>query len=72
MACRRRFRTTDWYQVELLVLSSAGGNPQQLVDALDTIMMHSTMSASMKNTIVTTVTNVSSANPALRTQTRFT
>ena len=45
------------------------GNPQQLVDALDTIMMHNTMSASMKNTIVTTVTNVSSANPALRTQT---
>ena len=48
---------------------SQAGNPGALVDALDKLMMHGTMSASMKNTITTTVTNVSAANPALRTQT---
>lgn len=45
------------------------GNPQQLVDTLDAAMMHGTMSSSMKASIVQTVTNISSSNPALRTQT---
>ena len=56
-----RIRKGDW--------AIAVGNPAQLVDALDSLMMHNTMSASMKSTIVTTVTNVSAGNPALRTQT---
>ena len=45
------------------------GNPQQLLDALDAAMMHGTTSPSMKASIVQTVTNVASSNPALRTQT---
>jgi uncharacterized protein (DUF1800 family) len=45
------------------------GNPQQLVDALDTLMMHNAMTVPVKNTIVQTVTNIPSNNPALRTQT---
>ncbi|HMF55816.1 MAG TPA: DUF1800 domain-containing protein [Pyrinomonadaceae bacterium] len=45
------------------------GNPAQLVDALNQLLMHGTMSQAMRDSIVTNVTNVSSANPALRTQT---
>ncbi len=56
-------------RLDFSAYQTMAGNPQQLVDALDTIMMHNTMSVSMKSTIVQTVTNVSSSNPALRTQT---
>jgi uncharacterized protein (DUF1800 family) len=48
------------------------GNPSQLVDALNASMMHGTMSAAMKTSMVQAVTNVSGSNPtlqALRTQT---
>jgi len=45
------------------------GNPAQMIDALDALLMHNTMSPSMKNTIVTTVANIPSNSPALRTQT---
>ena len=40
------------------------GNPQQLVDALDALLMHGTMSASMKSNIVQTVTNVQNGGRA--------
>ena len=56
-------------QLNYSTYQAMSGNPTQMVDALDRLMMHNTMSASMKNTIVTTVTNIPSASPALRTQT---
>ena len=45
------------------------GSPQQLVDALDALLMHSSTSQSVKAAIVQNVSNVSSSNPALRAQT---
>ena len=45
------------------------GNPQQLVDALDALLMHGTMSLTMKNNIVQTVTNVTNGDAAIRTRT---
>jgi hypothetical protein len=45
------------------------GNPQQLVDALDALLLHNTMSDSMKTSIVQTVTNVTNGDAAIRTRT---
>jgi hypothetical protein len=56
-------------RLDIAAYQIMAGTPQTLVDALDAIMMHNTMSVSMKNTIVQTVTNVASSNQALRTQT---
>ena len=56
-------------QFDISAYTGLAATPSQLVDALDTKLMHNTMSQSMKNSIVTTVTNVSAANPALRAQT---
>jgi uncharacterized protein (DUF1800 family) len=56
-------------QLNFSGLQTLAGNPQQLVDAMDALLMHGSMQATMKNTIVQTVTNVSSANSMLRTQT---
>jgi hypothetical protein len=56
-------------QLNYSAYQALAGNPSQLVDALNASMMHGTMSQAMKNTIVQTVTNVSSSNAALRTQT---
>jgi len=56
-------------QLNFSGLQALAANPQQLVDAMDALLMHGSMQATMKNTIVQTVTNVSSANTTLRIQT---
>jgi uncharacterized protein (DUF1800 family) len=56
-------------QLNFSGLQTLAANPQQLVDAMDALLMHGSMQATMKNTIVQTVTNVSSANTTLRIQT---
>lgn len=49
---------------------TGGGTPQNLVDALDTDMMHNTMSSSMKSNIVTTITAITNANATTQAQQR--
>ena len=49
-------------QINYSAYQALAGNPQQLVDALDVAMMHSTMSAQMKSAIVQNVTNISNAD----------
>jgi len=56
-------------QFNISAYTAMAGTPSNLVDALDTNLMHNTMSQSMKNSIVTTVTNISAANSTLRAQT---
>ncbi len=56
-------------QVNYSSFQALAGNPQQLVDALDALLMHGTMSASMKSNIVQTVTNVQNGDAAVRTRT---
>jgi uncharacterized protein (DUF1800 family) len=56
-------------QVNYSSFQAMAGNPQQLVDALDALLMHGTMSASMKSNVVLTVTNVANADAAIRTRT---
>ncbi len=55
------------------VQNSGPTGPTALADMLNTNLMHGTMSASMKNTIVTTITAITNADPTtqarLRTQT---
>lgn len=46
------------------------GDPQQLVDALDALLMHNSMSPEMKNTIITRVTNITNADPTIQARTR--
>ena len=55
-------------QLNYSAYQALAGDPSQLVEALNTSMMHGTMSQAMKNSIVQTVTNAS-ADPALRTRT---
>jgi len=45
------------------------GNPQSLVDALNTRLMHGTMSSAMTANIVATVNGIASSDPAGRTRT---
>jgi hypothetical protein len=45
------------------------GNAQQLLDALNTRMMHGTMSQAMNSNIFATVNAITSADPAGRTRT---
>lgn len=56
-------------QVNYSSYQALAGNPQQLVDTLDTSMMHGTMSASTKSNIVQAVTNIVSSDVANRTRT---
>ncbi len=49
---------------------TGGGTPQNLVDALDTDMMHNTMSSSVKANIVTTITAITNANATMQAQQR--
>jgi hypothetical protein len=56
-------------QVNYSAYQAMAGTPQQLVDALNTRMMHGTMSPAMNANIVQTVTNVSSADAPGRTRT---
>ena len=54
---------------EMQALAAADTSSNQLLDALNTRMMHGAMSANMRNTILTAVQTVPSTNPLLRAQT---
>ncbi|MGI8638378.1 MAG: DUF1800 domain-containing protein [Pyrinomonadaceae bacterium] len=54
---------------EMQALAAADTTGNRLVDTLNTEMMHGTMSAQMKNTILTAVQAVASTNTLLRAQT---
>src|SRR2546423_1682118 len=56
-------------KIDYSAYQAMAGNPAQLVDALNQLLMHGTMSQAMKNSIVTNVTNVTNANPDWRAQT---
>jgi len=49
-------------QINFASFQALSTTPQQLVDALDARLMHGTMSAQMKASIVTTVTGITNAN----------
>ena len=49
---------------------TGGGTPQNLVDALDTDMMHNTLSLSAKSNIVTTITAITNLNATTQAQQR--
>lgn len=57
-------------QLNFSAYQTLAGNPQQLVDAVDAMMMHNTMSQSMKSNIVQTVTNVTNANATTQARQR--
>ena len=54
---------------EMQALATADTSSNQLLDALNTRMMHGAMPAAMRNTILTAVQAVPSTNPLLRAQT---
>jgi len=49
---------------------TGGGTPQNLVDALNTAMMHGTMSSAMNANIVATITSITNANATTQAQQR--
>jgi len=59
---------TSFKFTELLPFAQADASGNQLLDELNTRMMHGTMSASMRSTILTAVLAVPSTNPTLRVQ----
>jgi uncharacterized protein (DUF1800 family) len=50
-------------QVNLSAFQALASNPTALVNELDRLMMHGTMSPSMKNSIVTAVSSIAISNP---------
>ncbi len=54
---------------EMITLSQNDATGNQLVDTLNTRMLHGAMQPAMKNTILTAVQAVASSNPTLRAQT---
>ncbi|MEA2173697.1 MAG: hypothetical protein QOD00_1289 [Blastocatellia bacterium] len=56
-------------QLDFSNWQSQGGNPAQLVDSLNALMMHGAMSSGMRSAIVQNVSNISASNPLLRAQT---
>lgn len=59
-------------QLDYTSYQALASNPQQLVDALDSAMMHNTMSQSMKTMIVQTVAGVTDADPNKQARLRAT
>jgi uncharacterized protein (DUF1800 family) len=57
------------YSAYQAILTGVGGTPQMLVDALNTRMMHGTMSQAMNANIVAAVNSIASADPTGRTRT---
>lgn len=55
--------------IDLSGLQALAGNPTALVDEVNRLMMRSSMSAEMRNSIITAVTAVSSSNPLKRART---
>ncbi len=58
--------TPDGTSINLTELQQLAPNPANLVDRLNRLLMHGTMSPEMKTSIVTAVNAVSSSNPLLR------
>jgi uncharacterized protein (DUF1800 family) len=56
-------------QLNYSAYQAQAGNPAALVDMLNTNMMHGTMSSSMRTSIITAVSAISSSDPAGRTRT---
>ena len=56
-------------QVDLAGLQTLAGNPDQLLDALNTVMLHGTMSADMRNAIKPAINAVGTNDPAGRVRT---
>jgi uncharacterized protein (DUF1800 family) len=56
-------------QLNYASFQAMAGNPAQLVDALNTSMVHGTMSSSMRTSLINAVTGITSADPAGRTRT---
>ena len=56
-------------QLDYSSYQGMAGNPAQLVDALNTSMMHGTMSSSVRTSIINAITAISSGDPAGRTRT---
>jgi hypothetical protein len=57
-------------QVNYSTYQAMAANPQQLVDALNTRLMHGTMSAAMNANVVATVASVTNANATTQAQQR--
>jgi uncharacterized protein (DUF1800 family) len=57
-------------QLNYASYQALAGSPSTLVDMLNTNMMHGTMSQSMKNSIVTTVTAITNADPTTQARQR--
>ncbi|MEK6336497.1 MAG: DUF1800 family protein [Acidobacteriota bacterium] len=57
-------------QLNYAAYEAQAGNPSALVDLLNTNVMHGTMSQSMKNSIVTTVSAITNANPTTQARQR--
>jgi hypothetical protein len=55
--------------LDLSGLQALAGTPSALVDEVNRILMYNTMSAEMRNSIITAVTAVSSSNPTKRART---
>jgi hypothetical protein len=55
--------------LDLAPLQALASTPDRLVDALNDLMMHGTMPAAMRESIITAVSAVSSANPLKRART---
>lgn len=56
-------------QLDFSSWESPGTTPQQLVDGLNALMMHGSMSSEMRNAIVQNVSNITASNLHLRAQT---
>ncbi len=59
---------TSFVYTEMQALAAADPTGNQLLDALNNKMMHGTMSAGMRSTILTAVTNIVATNPLARAQ----
>jgi uncharacterized protein (DUF1800 family) len=55
--------------IDLALWDPLAADPDQLLDALNTLLLHGTMSAEMHETIKTAVTSVPASNPRLRVRT---
>jgi uncharacterized protein (DUF1800 family) len=56
-------------QLDFSNWQSQGGNPPQLLDSLNALMLHGAMSDGMRDAIVQNVSKISASNPLLRAQT---
>jgi uncharacterized protein (DUF1800 family) len=59
---------TSFVYTDMQALAAADPTGNQLLDALNDKMMHGTMSAGMRSTILTAVTNIVATNPLARAQ----